>query len=94
MDFPCLRDDLDRFVAPDDAEAGVDESLQEIKLRADLSDTGQVGTDPATEVANGVTRGTSCLRVVEDSLAAPDVAHGEGSLEGREALSLLGYIAL
>ena len=56
MDFPCLRDDLDRFVAPDDAEAGVDQGLQEIKLSADLSDAGQVGTDPATEIADGVTR--------------------------------------
>ena len=69
-----FRFDDDGLVAPDEAGAGEKNGFEEVAFGADLTDSGQVRSEIATEVTNGVATRAGGGLGVEDGLTAAHIA--------------------
>ena len=62
------------LVAADKAGAGVEHGFQQVAPFTNLADLGEIGTDFAARVADGMAGDASGFLTVEDGLTAADIA--------------------
>ena len=94
MGFPILEGDKHRLVAADKAGAGENNRLQQVAFGADFPNIGEVRPHVATEIANGVTRGTGCFRAVENRLTAANISLFHTCQQLLQLGVLLGVVSL